>query len=100
MFLFFIKLYSFISGIAAGSDDAGNVYYIHKNKKKSNKRWIVPNDLTKISPDWYLWLHGSDIRPSNGNIVVFNPSDSIHSYDSAKSVTNGVYSTWVPRGVL
>ena len=39
-----------------GSDDYGNKYY--SNKK--NERWVVYSkniEATKITSDWYLWMH-------------------------------------------
>ena len=43
-------------GKFVGSDDYGNRYY----QSKKNERWIIYADnieATKISSDWYLWIH-------------------------------------------
>ena len=43
-------------GKFVGSDEHGNKYY--KNKK--NERWVIYSDnieATKITSDWYLWMH-------------------------------------------
>ena len=43
-------------GEYVGSDSFGNKYY----KSKKNERWIVYSntiEATKITSDWYLWMH-------------------------------------------
>ena len=45
-----------IFGKYVGSDEYGNRYY----KSKSNERWVVyfnNIEATKITSDWYLWIH-------------------------------------------
>ena len=48
-----------------GSDEQGNKYY----QSKKNERWIIYNDdieATKITSDWYLWMHHTtDQIPNN-----------------------------------
>ena len=42
--------------IYVGKDEFGNKYY--KNKK--DERWVIYSkniEATKISSDWYLWIH-------------------------------------------
>ena len=49
-------LKTLFTGIFVGKDELGNKYY--KNKK--NQRWVVYADnveATKITSDWYLWMH-------------------------------------------
>ena len=51
------KLYTTFFGKLVGKDDFGNKYY--ENKKK-NKRWVIYKeeiDASKISADWYSWIH-------------------------------------------
>ena len=39
-----------------GSDEYGNKYY----KSKKNERWVIYSkniEATKITSDWYLWIH-------------------------------------------
>ena len=52
-------------GKYVGSDEYGNKYY--KNKK--NERWVIYAkniEATKISSDWYLWMHyTTDKIPDN-----------------------------------
>ena len=43
-------------GKLVGKDEYGNKYY--KNKK--NERWVIYSgeiEATKITSDWYLWIH-------------------------------------------
>ena len=49
-------LKTLIFGKYVGSDQYGNKYY----KSKNNDRWVVYSqniEATKISSDWYLWMH-------------------------------------------
>ena len=52
-------------GKYVGSDDQGNKYY----QSKKDERWIVyANNIeaTKITSDWYLWMHHTiDKTPDN-----------------------------------
>ena len=44
------------TGKFVGSDEHGNKYY--QNKK--NERWVIYSnniEATKITSDWYLWIH-------------------------------------------
>ena len=43
-------------GKYVGSDEFGNKYY----KSKKNERWVIYAkniEATKITSDWYLWIH-------------------------------------------
>ena len=49
-------LKTLFSGIYVGKDEFGNKYY--KNKK--DERWVIYSnniEATKITSDWYLWIH-------------------------------------------
>ena len=49
-------LKTLFSGIYVGKDEFGNKYY--KNKK--DERWVIYSnniEATRISSDWYLWMH-------------------------------------------
>ena len=51
------KLYTIFYGKYVGKDDFGNKYY---ENKKQNKRWLLYKDeidASKISNDWYSWIH-------------------------------------------
>ena len=43
-------------GKYVGNDDYGNKYY----KSKKDERWVIYSnniEATKITSDWYLWMH-------------------------------------------
>ena len=43
-------------GKFVGSDEYGNKYY----KSKNDERWVIYSkniEATKITSDWYLWMH-------------------------------------------
>ena len=43
-------------GTYVGKDELGNKYY----KNSINERWVIYSssiDATKITSDWYLWMH-------------------------------------------
>lgn len=45
------------TGVEAGRDGAGNVYYRSKDGKK---RWVIyngPAEASRVPPEWHLWLH-------------------------------------------
>ena len=49
-------LYTLFFGKFVGEDEFGNRYY--KNQK--NKRWVIYNgeiNASKISSDWFSWIH-------------------------------------------
>ena len=49
-------LKTLLFGKHVGSDEYGNKYY----QSKKNERWVVYAkniEATKISSDWYLWIH-------------------------------------------
>ena len=51
------RIYTIFNGKLIGRDELGNKYF--ENKKK-NKRWVIYNgeiDASKISSDWYSWIH-------------------------------------------
>ena len=50
------RIHTLFFGKLVGKDSSGNKYY----ESKSGKRWIVYSgeiDATKISNDWYSWIH-------------------------------------------
>ena len=59
-------LKTLFSGIYVGKDEFGNKYY--KNKK--DERWVIYSnniDATKITSDWYLWIHHTVNSTPNEN---------------------------------
>ena len=50
-------IYTLFYGKFVGKDEFGNKYY---ERKKKNKRWVIYNgeiDASKISNEWYSWMH-------------------------------------------
>ena len=62
-------------GKLVGEDEFGNKYY----KSKKNKRWVIyakDIDASKITSDWFLWIHHTinEIPSSNtitGGFLIF-----------------------------
>mgnify|MGYP006441516543 FL=1 len=53
-------------GTYVGKDEFGNKYY----KSKKNERWVIYNsniEATKITSDWYLWMHHTIDKFPNDN---------------------------------
>ena len=49
-------LKTLLFGKFVGKDELGNKYY----KSKNDERWVVYSsniDASKITSDWYLWMH-------------------------------------------
>ena len=60
------KLKTIFSGTLVGSDSIGNKYY----QDKAGKRWVIYNgeiDASKISSEWYSWIHFTNNRIENNH---------------------------------
>ena len=91
-------------GKYVGSDDYGNKYY--KNKK--NERWVVYSDnieATKITSEWYLWIHHTIDKPPVNTEAKFswqkkhleNQTGTKNSFKPVKITKNNLkkkYETW------
>ena len=58
-------------GKYVGSDDYGNRYY----KSKRNERWVIyskETEATKITSDWYLWIHHTVDKIPNKNDLKYS----------------------------
>ena len=58
-------------GKFVGSDQYGNKYY----KNKNDERWVIYSsniEATKITSDWYLWIHHTIDKIPENNIPKFN----------------------------
>ena len=63
--------YTLIFGNFVGKDDFGNKYYRDKN----DKRWVIYNgeiNASKITTDWYSWIHHISENVPNENIKKFS----------------------------
>ncbi len=87
-----------------GSDEQGNKYY----QSKKNERWIIYNDdieATKITSDWYLWMHHTTDQIPNNKSNKFqwqkkhleNQTGTNNRYNPVKIKKNNLkkkYDTW------
>jgi len=86
-----------------GKDDFGNKYY--KNKK--DERWVVYAkniEPSKITSDWYLWMHHTVNETPKENLKKFpwqkkheeNQTGTINSYKPSKisKKQKKKYETW------
>ena len=51
------RLFTSRNGVKVGEDDAGNIFYETKDKKR---RWVIYNgeiEASRVSPEWHGWLH-------------------------------------------
>ena len=91
-------------GKYVGSDEHGNKYY----KSKKNERWVVYSnniEATKITSDWYLWMHHTiDKTPVNKETKfswqkrhLENQTGTKNSFKSVNITKNNLkkkYETW------
>ena len=92
-------------GSYVGKDELGNKYY--QNKKK--ERWVIYSnnvEATKITSDWYLWIHHTvDKIPENKKIFkhlwqknhLENQTGTKYSHKPTKIKKNNIqkkYETW------
>ena len=57
------RLFTSRNGVKVGEDDAGNIFYETKDKKR---RWVIYNgevEASRVSPDWHGWLHHTFAEP-------------------------------------
>ena len=97
-------LKTLFTGTLVGKDELGNKYY--KNKK--NQRWVIYSnnvEATKITSDWYLWMHHTVDKIPEANEKKFiwqkkhseNKTGSPESYRPTKikkDETKKKYQTW------
>ena len=99
------KLYTIFFGKLVGKDDLGNKYY--ENKKKT-KRWVIYKeeiDASKISADWYSWIHFMKNKIENVHeLKKFNwqkphksnqtGTDQAYQPNKNKNATKKKYNSW------
>ena len=97
-------LKTLLTGRYVGKDEFGNKYY--KNKK--DERWVIYKsdiEATKITSDWYLWIHHTiDKIPNSKNPKyswqkkhLENQTGSINSHKPIKIRKDQIkkkYETW------
>ena len=91
-------------GKYVGSDEYGNKYY----KSKKDERWVIYSNVTeatKITSDWYLWMHYTvDKIPNAKDAKYFwqknhleNQTGTVKSHKPVKIKKNDVkkkYESW------
>ena len=92
-------------GTLVGKDEFGNKYY----KSKKNERWVIyfnNVEATKITSDWYLWIHHTvDKIPNEKDKKKYlwqkehleNQTGSENSYKPTKIKKNDIqkkYASW------
>ena len=91
-------------GKYVGSDEFGNKYF----RSKKNERWVVYSkniEATKISSDWYLWMHHTidkipdkkDVKYSWQKKHLENQTGTANSFRPVKIRKNELkkkYETW------
>ncbi len=91
-------------GKYVGSDEYGNKYY----QSKKNERWVIYHsniEATKITSDWYLWIHHTIDRIPDNKDKKFswqkkhlgNLTGTDDSYKPIKIKKNSIkkkYETW------
>ena len=91
-------------GKYVGSDEYRNKYY----KSKKDERWVVYSnniEATKITSDWYLWMHHTIDKIPSDKFSIFswqknhleNQTGTINSFRPVKIRKNSVkkkYETW------
>ena len=79
-------------GTFVGSDQYGNKYY----KSKKDERWVVYSnniEATKITSDWYLWIHHTIdkipdnkddklTKSKNGKVILVNSVAMVNLFGS------------------
>lgn len=96
-----------------GRDALGNVYY---QSKKGDRRYVIyngQNDASRISPDWYAWMHKQiDDVPDNalppvpkflkepvpnltGTNAAYRPAGSLER-GGRRAAASGDYQAWTP----
>ena len=91
-------------GKYVGSDELGNKYY----KSKKDERWVIYSgniEATKITSDWYLWIHHTIDKIPDKKVTKFkwqknhleNQSGTNNRYVPTKIKKNAIkkkYETW------
>ena len=108
------SLFSRRNGSEAGRDDAGNIYFQHKDDPA--RRWVIyggSNDSSRVPPTWNAWLRGTipdvpakalpprrrfevDPQPNlTGTADAYRPGGSL-SGTGVRAPATGDYQAWKP----
>ena len=102
-------------GREVGRDDAGNVYFQHKQDPA--RRWVIydgNNDGSRVPPGWQAWLRGTiddvpskslpparhfEVKPTpnlTGTLAAFRPDGALGS-GKIRPASTGDYEPWKPE---
>ena len=102
------------NGEEAGRDEAGNIYFRHRQDPA--RRWVMysgANDSSRVPPGWNAWLRGTidDVpdkalpprrpfeQPPEANLTgsdqAWRPAGSIRA-GGKRAAATGDYSAWTP----
>jgi len=102
------------NGEEAGRDEAGNIYFRHRNDPA--RRWVMysgANDSSRVPPGWNAWLRGTINgvpdkalpprrpfeQPPEANLTgsdkAWRPAGSIRA-GGKRAAATGDYSAWTP----
>lgn len=109
------RLVGWRTGVEAGRDDQGNIYYTSKAGRRA-RRWVIYNgtpEASRVPPEWHIWLHKTvDTTPSEaplkarvwekpwipnatGTPLAHRPSGSL-AVAAQRAKTSGDYEAWSP----
>ena len=109
------RLVGWRTGVEAGRDDQGNIYYTSKAGCRA-RRWVIYNgtpEASRVPPEWHIWLHKTvDTTPSEaplkarvwekpwipnatGTPLAHRPSGSL-AVAAQRAKTSGDYEAWSP----
>ena len=109
------RLFTRRHGREVGKDEAGNVYFQHK--QDPSKRWVMydgNNDGSRVPPQWQMWLRGTiDELPEKalppvrkfqqkptanltGTMAAFRPDGALGS-GKVRPASTGDYEPWIPE---
>lgn len=99
-----------------GTDELGNAYF--QDRKNPRRRWVMyqgSNDASRISPDWFGWLHNTfdevpdkvlppkrpwqkpPIPNLTGTPLAHRPAGALQE-GGQRAAATGDYQAWTPGG--
>ncbi len=109
------SLFSRRHGEEVGRDEAGNIYFKHRDDP--GRRWVIydgNNDSSRVPPGWNAWLRGTiDAAPDKalpprrsfeqapqanltGTATAYRPGGSL-ARGGPRAVATGDYQAWKPE---
>jgi len=72
------SLYTARKGVRVGEDEAGNIFYETRDRKR---RWVIYNgdvEASRVGPDWHGWLHHTWDEPPTKTPMKHKPWEKPH----------------------